>query len=136
MRRAHEFTRGCAGCFAAYGDLVARDQDLLDFPFQVRNGLETLADPGDDFIAAVANIVAPTGDPLRRRRLLDEFGAVFGEFRIQGFVEWRDAVACRFGADLSPGGRCHEAYRGNCGADGGNLLHGGSGDLIDGVPVI
>src|SRR5712675_859352 len=36
MRRAHEFARRCAGGFAAHRDLVARDQDLLDFPFQVR----------------------------------------------------------------------------------------------------
>src|SRR6266581_7598456 len=49
VRRAHEFTCWRAGGFAAYGNLVARDQDLLDFPFQVRNGFEPLSDPGDDF---------------------------------------------------------------------------------------
>src|SRR6266851_1700210 len=136
MRRAHEFAGWCAGCFAAHGNLVARDQDLLDFPFQVGDGFETLSDPGDDFIAAVADIVAPAGDPLRRGRLLDEFGALVGEFGVQGFVEWRDAVACRLSADFAPGRRCHQAYGGSSGADGEDWFHGGSSDLIEGAPMV
>jgi hypothetical protein len=83
--------------------MIARDQDFLDFPFQVGDGLETLSHARQNLIAADADVIAPTGHPLRRGRLPDEFGAVFGEFSTQGFVERRDTGASRFGADLGPG---------------------------------
>jgi hypothetical protein len=51
--RPHEFTCRSAGCLAAHDDVIARDQDLLDLPFQIGNRLETLANPGHDFVAGI-----------------------------------------------------------------------------------
>jgi hypothetical protein len=62
--------------------------------------------------------------------LPDEFRAVFGEFRIQGFVERRDTGSGCFGADFSLGWRRQQADGGNCDAGCGYSFHGGSKDLI------
>ena len=81
------FARRRAGRLAAHDDVIAGYQNLLDLPFQIRNGLEPRSDPGDDLLPGIAEIIAAAGHPLRRGRLPDEFRSVLDDCGIEGVVE-------------------------------------------------
>jgi hypothetical protein len=113
---------GVLGRFAANGDLVACNQDFLDLPFQIGNGFEALPDAGDDFVTAIAEIIAAARYPIRCGRLPDEVGAGIGEFGVQRLVERRHAAAGGLDAHFRLGGGCHQPDNGK-GASGKNSGH-------------
>jgi hypothetical protein len=49
----------CPRGLSPHDDLVAGDQQLLDLPFEVWNGLAAALDPGDDTLTRSALVVGP-----------------------------------------------------------------------------
>jgi hypothetical protein len=86
-RRSHEFASRRTGGLSTDDDAIARDQNFLYLPFEVRNGLKPLGYRGQDFSASIAKLVSSAGDPLRRGRLLDEFWRLGRICGVQRLVE-------------------------------------------------
>ena len=110
LRHTHEVARRGTACLAADNDAVIRQENLLDFPFQVRHGGVKADDGPNDLIARSTDIIAAARGPFRGggapeqgldicsgAESLVEHSDRFRR-RFLGGLPWGGAIAKRYGS--------------------------------------